>query len=68
MSPKSLRKWIPAFGFALAFVLLASIALLPGVRYREYEHIDNSRLFFELDSERSDQAYGIMNSGPALTV
>ena len=68
MNSKGFRTWMPVFGFVLAFVLLVCVAMLPSIQYRQYEHIENSRLIFESDTERMDQTYGIMNSGPALTV
>ncbi|MBE5799864.1 MAG: hypothetical protein E7321_07945 [Clostridiales bacterium] len=60
------KKWLPSLALLLAALLLW--ACFHGRGQRIWENLQDSRLVFENGYARSENAYGEMNSGPALSV
>lgn len=59
------RRW-PA---ALSILLIVLLVLFGnGRRRRRWDHMEASRLVFSEGLERTGEAYGVMNEGPALTL
>lgn len=60
------RKWLPVI--ALVLMVAALWIGMNGRGQRVWENLQNSRLQFPSGLKRSGDAYGVMNSGPTLSV
>lgn len=60
------RKWLPVI--VLVLMVAALWIGMNGRGQRVWENLQNSRLQFPTGLERSGETYGVMNSGPALSV
>ena len=60
------RKWLPV----IALVLMVAVLWIGmnGRGQRVWENLQNSRLQFPSGLERSGDAYGVMNTGPTLSI